>query len=236
MPFFLKGALVEYGTDVLGPIPNIVVFQFNPEQISRTLNLPRENTESDEPDAARETEPHQASSSPVETFSITAHFSAADDLGKGGAAAVIPRLFGVGPQLAALEKMVYPKSGLIGELLGAAVDAIGDALGLGDDEQAPEQPVPRVETPKILFIWGPARVLPVRIRSMSITEQKFDPLLNPVQAQVEIGLAIVNYPEGEEVDDDIGKGALKYTETLKDAQALLNLVKAAESAIEIVSF
>ena len=33
--FLLRGALVEYGTEVLGPLPNVVVFQFNPEQISR---------------------------------------------------------------------------------------------------------------------------------------------------------------------------------------------------------
>ena len=77
MPFMLRGALVEYSSDLLGPIPNIVVFQFNPVSISRTLNLPGSNTAASDPDSARKKEAHSASASPVESFSITAQFSAA---------------------------------------------------------------------------------------------------------------------------------------------------------------
>ena len=88
--FFLRGALLEYGTDVLGPIPNIVVFQFNPEEISRTLNI--RGNEPAQPEAdQRQRERAQTGAPPVESFEITAHFSAADDLGKGGAAAAIRR-------------------------------------------------------------------------------------------------------------------------------------------------
>lgn len=232
MPFFLRGALVEYGSDVLGPIPNIVVFQFNPEQIARTLNMPRSSAAASEPEQARQTEAHAISAPPVETFSLTAHFSAADDLGEGGAVSAIPRLFGVGPQLAALEKMAYPTAGLLSGALGAAIDAIGDALGGGD--KAPTRQIPREDAPRILFIWGPSRVLPVEIQSMSITEQKFDALLNPVQAEVQIGLMVAMLPDDS--DDDIGKGALTYTETVKEAQALLNLVKAVQLAVEIIPF
>lgn len=232
MAFLLRGALVEYSTDVLGPLPNVVVFQFNPEQISRTLNLATSATATDA-STARQREPAQTSAPPTETFSITGHFSAADDLGKGGAVAAIPRLFGVGPQLAALEKMVYPAGGIISGAIGAVVDAVGDALGVGGDSP-PERPVPREQTPRILFIWGPARVLPVEIRSMSITEQKFDALLNPVQAEVQISLAVATFPDG--TDDKIGKGALTYTQTVKDAQTLLNLAKAVELAVDIIPF
>ena len=230
MTFFLRGALVEYGTNVLGPIPNIVVFQFNPETISRTLNMARPAAPAAE--TARQTESHQTSAPPHESFNITAHFSAADDLGKGGAAAAIPRVFGIGPQLAALERMVYPSGGLISGALGAVIDRVGDALGGGDD--APTRPVPREQTPRILFIWGPSRVLPVEIRSMSITEQKFDSFLNPVQAEVVIGLAVASFPEN--TDDTVGRGALTYTQTVKDAQAMLNLTKAVELAIDIIPF
>ncbi len=231
MSFFLRGALVEYSSDVLGPLPNIVVFQFNPEQISRTLNVPgvTAGTESSNP---REVEPRGTSGPPVESFQVTAHFSAADDLGKGGAVSAIPRLFGIGPQLAALEKMVYPEGGLISGAIGAAIDAIGDALNLGGS--GAERPTPREQSPSILFIWGPSRVLPVKIQSMSITEQKFDMLLNPVQAEVQIGMSVAVFPEDSE--DIVGKGALAYTQTVKDAQATLNLAKAAELAIDIIPF
>ncbi len=229
---FLRGALVEYGTDVLGPLPNIVVFQFNPEQISRTLNLAWRGAEAPETET-RQREPNQVSGPPTETFQITAHFSAADDLGEGGAAAVIPRAAGIGPQLAALEKMVYPSAGLISGLIGEAIDAVGDALGAGGGNE-PTRPTPREQAPRILFIWGPSRVLPVEIRTMSITEQKFDFLLNPVQAEVQIGLAVATFPIDS--DDKVGQGALKYTQTIKDAQAALNLVKAVELAAEIIPF
>jgi hypothetical protein len=228
--FFLRGVLIEYGSDVLGPIPNIVVFQFNPESMARTINLPNSESSTDPERSARRRERAQLSAPPLETFEITAHFSAADDLGKGGAVSAIPRVFGVGPQLAALEKMAMPTAGLLSGLIGAAVDAIGGALG-GASEAT--RPVPRQPAPRILFIWGPSRVIPVEIRSMTITEQKYDPLLNPVQAEVRIGLAIPNTPPA---DDPLGEGAMTYTSTVKEAQALLNLVKAVELAADVISF
>ncbi len=227
--FYLRGALVEYGSDVLGPLPNIVVFQFNPEQITRTLNLPGGNQASDPERSARQREHAQLAAPPVETFEITAHFSAADDLGGN---APIARIFGIGPQLAALEKMVYPTAGLISGLIGEALDAVGDALGLGGDDGATRS-VPRQPAPRILFIWGPSRVVPVQIRSMTITEQKYDPLLNPVQAEVRIGLAI---PNSVADDDVVGSGAMTYTATVKEAQALLNLAKAVELAVDVIPF
>ncbi len=105
MAFFIRGAMVEYGSDFLGPIPNIVVFQFNPEQISRTINIPASNSGAENPETTRQVEANSASSPPTESFSITAHFSAMNDLGEGGAVSAIPRVFGIGPQLAAMEKI-----------------------------------------------------------------------------------------------------------------------------------
>lgn len=230
--FVLPGALVEYGTGVLVIPLNIVVFQFNPESITRTINLPTANTSSDPERTARRREYGQLAAPPLESFEITAHFSAADDLGKGRAASAIPRVFGVGPQLAALEKMAHPTAGLIHGLIGAAIDAVGDALGLGGDEGATRS-VPRQPAPRILFIWGPSRVVPVKIKSMVITEQQYDALLNPVQAEVRIGLEIPNAaPPG----DKVAEGALTYTATVKDAQAILNLAKAIELAIDVIPF
>lgn len=230
MALLLRGALVEYGSDFLGPLPNIVIFQFNPEQIARTINVPQRQAAGGR--AARTPEPRAASAPPTETFTLTAHFSAADDLGRGGALSAVPRVAGIGPQLAALEKMVYPTN-ILGGLLGAAVDAIGDALGGGGGEEA-TRPTPREQLPRILFIWGPWRVLPVQIQSLSITEQKFDFVLNPVQAEVQIGLAVTQF--GRRSTDKLGKGALDYTKGVKEAQAALNLVKAAELALDIIPF
>jgi hypothetical protein len=229
----LPGVLVEYGTGVLGIPLNVVVFQFNPESITRTVTLPTASSTSDPERAARRRDYGQLAAPPLESFEITAHFSAADDLGKGGAAAAIPTLFGVGPQLAALEKMAYPSAGLLSGLVGAAVDAVGDALGLGGGDSDPKRAVPRQPAPRILFIWGPSRVVPVKIKSMVITEQKYDGLLNPVQAEVRVGLEIPNAPPP---GDSVAEGAMTYTATVKDAQAILNLAKAVELAIEVIPF
>lgn len=230
--FLLRGALVEYSGEFLGPIPNLVVFQFNPEELARTITIPAP-PEPVATNQARQSEPHATSTPPTESFTVTAKFSAADDLGKGGAVSAIPRVFGIGPQIAALEKMVYPAGPLSG-LLGQAIDAIGDALGMGGDDKKPERAVPRQSLPRILFIWGYTRVLPVRIKSMTITEQKFDAFLNPVQVEVQIGLEVLSLAKTS--SDKIGYGALTYSRGAKDAQAILNLAKAVELAADVIPF
>jgi hypothetical protein len=219
----LRGALVEYGSDFLGPLPNLVIFQFNPETLTRTLQIPARET------GATSRETAQAGEPPVEKITLNAVFSAADALNDDK---FIARAFGVGPQLAALEKMVYPAGKLSG-LIGAALDAIGDAI-FGGGGDGPSQPVPREKQPRILFIWGLTRLLPVTIDSMSITEQQYDWKLNPVEAQVTLGLSVT--PPGPCSDDVVGKGALEYSNVAKDAQAILNLGNTIELAADLIPF
>lgn len=226
----LRGALVEYSGQFLGPIPNIVLFQFNPESITRTIRIPESASTSNSVANRPRRDAASTEAPPVEEFSITAKFSAHDDLGTGGAVSIVPHLFGVGPQLAALEKMVYPPA-TPGGLIGAAIDAIGSALG-GGGAAAPTQPVPRTPVPRLLFIWGPSRVVPVRIKSMSISEKQYDMLLNPIEAEVQIGLALT--PEPLATSDPIGHGAFLYSRMIKDTQATLNLAKVIEFAVDLV--
>ncbi|GLR87953.1 hypothetical protein [Bradyrhizobium iriomotense] len=229
MALLMRGALVEYSGAFLGPIPNIVIFQFNPEKLSRTINIPPPPAIT--PTSRKQkTETGKASAPPTESISVTAQFSAADDLGRGDALSVVPRLFGIAPQLAALEKMVYPPK-TPGGLIGAAIDAVGAALGGG--AQAATRSVPREKVPTLLFIWGPTRVLPVTLKTMSITEQQFDFLLNPVQAEVSLGLEVASAPPSKDV---VANGALTYTNLIKDTQATLNLAKAAVLAVDIIPF
>jgi hypothetical protein len=224
MTYLLRGALIEYGSDFLGPLPNVVLFQFNPETLSRTIQIPTR------PSGGARRETQQAGDPPLEKISLKAEFSAADQLGENFALA---RAFGVGPQLAALEKMAQP-SNLLGGLLGEALDAIGDALGLGGAKPPPTQPIPREQYPRILFIWGLTRILPVVIDSMSITEQEYDFLLNPVRAEVSIGMTVNSIQQGS--DDQIAKGALDYSTAAKEAQAILNLANTVELALDLVPF
>src|SRR5215217_3821770 len=200
----MRGALIEYGSDLIGGIPNVVIFQFNPESLSRTLQIPQR------PTGATQRETTQAGEKTFESITFKAHFSAADQLADGKALA---KLFGIGPQLAALEKMVLP-SGKIAGLIGAAIDAIGDALGLGGGDDAPAQPIPREKYPRILFIWGLTRVLPVTIDSMSISELEYDSLLNPLRAEVDITLSVIAVDTCS--DDVLAKGALEYSTIAKE--------------------
>jgi hypothetical protein len=221
MPYLLKGALIEYASDFMGPIPNVVIFQFNPESLTRTIQIPQR------PSGSGSRETSQAGEVPVEKISLTAHFSAADELKDDN---VLARGFGIGPRLAALEKMARPASKL-SSLLGEAIDAIGDAIFGGDDE-APTQPIPREKYPRLLFIWGATRVLPVVIDSMTITEQEYDFILNPIRAEVSLGLTVVALSQC--IDDDIAKGALEYSNIAKDAQAMANLANTVSEVIDLI--
>ena len=216
----LRGALIEYGTSLIGPIPNVVIFQFNPESLSRTLQIPQR------PTGATQRETSQAGEKTFEKISFKAHFSAANMLDEGK---VLAQLFGIGPQLAALEKMVLPSAKIAG-LIGAAIDAIGDALG-GGGADAPAQPIPREAYPRILFIWGLTRVLPVTIDSMSISELEYDSLLNPLRAEVDISLSVITVDDCS--DDVLARGALEYSTIAKEAQAIANLANTAEQLVEL---
>ena len=221
MAFRLPGALIEYGSGLIGPIPNVVIFQFNPEFLSRALQIPPR------PTGPTQRETTQAGEKTFEKITFTAHFSAANLLAEGK---LLARLFGIGPQLAALEKMVLPSSKIAG-LVGAAIDAIGDVLGGGGDD-TPAQPIPREKYPRILFIWGPTRILPVTIDSMTIKEVEYDAVLNPVRAEVSIVLSVVAVDGCS--DDILAKGALEYSQLAKEAQAILNLANTAEQIVELI--
>lgn len=220
----LRGALIEYGTDLIGPIPNVVIFQFNPESLTRSLKIPPR------PTGATQRETTQAGEKTFEIISLKASFSAADMLAEDK---FLARTFGIGPQLCALEKMIHPSNKIAG-LVGAALDAVGDALGLGGGDDTPCQPIPREKFPKIIFIWGITRVLPVTIDSMRISELEYDVLLNPIRADVDLELT-VNAVDACS-DDWLAKGALEYTTIAKEAQAIANLVNTAEQIVELIPF
>jgi hypothetical protein len=222
MPYLLRGALIEYGSDFLGPIPNAVIFQFNPESLTRNIQIPPR------PTTALSRERTQAGEPPLEKITLTAYFSAADQLKDQNPLA---RASGIGPRIAALEKMVYP-AGLLSGAIGEALDKIGEALTGAAGSVT--QPIPRDSYPRILFIWGITRVLPVIIDSMTITEQEYDYLLNPVRAEISLGLSVI--APDKCADDLIGQGALQYSNMAKDLLAITNLANTASQVVDLIPF
>ena len=223
MPFLMRGTLIEYRSEFLGPIPNVVIFQFNPEELERTMEIPAR------PGGAESRESGQAGDVPVEKIQLTANFSAADRLDE---AHPLAHAFGIGMQLAALEKMVHPP-GRLARLPQMAVDAVRDAIARRRDED-PTQRIPRQQYPRLLFIWGTTRILPVEIESMVITEEEYDRMLNPVRAKVVLGLRVVTLCDCSR--DYVAMGALEYTNMAKDLQAMANIAETVTQVEEIVNF
>jgi hypothetical protein len=114
---------------------------------------------------------------PKEAISLEIHFNAADQLEDEDAVA---GEFGVADRIAALEKLLFPSQGLIGDLLNAAASLIGA-----------DQPPQRPTVPVSLLVWGPGRILPVRVTDYSIEETMFLPTLYPLMAKVNISLEVL---------------------------------------------
>lgn len=176
-PKFLKGALVVFET--VAPVPtSIIVFQYNPETVA--VKYEPQSPPSTDP-ARTSGEPQRVLEEPNENFTVSIDLDAADQLEIGHPLAVGA---GVHPALAALGLLMYPSSA--SRILTKALAVAGSALV-----------VPQ-RAPLVLLIWGPARVVPVKITSVSVTEQAFDQLLNPTQAKVELGMRTLNQKELDE--------------------------------------
>jgi hypothetical protein len=169
-PRLLKGALI--GVDPLNPLGSVVVFQYNPDTMTRKLEPRAVAAEGDRGEAFRLT------GAPKETITLSIEIDATDQLEQANPLTVAS---GIYPTLAALEIMVYPKSAVV--IANTALSLIGTI-----------EVIP-AESPMTLFVWGPQRVLPVRITSFSITEEAHDPLLNPIRAKVDLSLAVLSYQD-----------------------------------------
>lgn len=169
-PKLVKGALI--GVDPFNPLASVIVFQYNPAEMTRTLTAKTTGENADRGEAFRVTGP------PDEDITIKVEIDAADQLETGDAVA---GRIGIYPTLAALEMLLYPKSAKViaNEVLAAA----------GIIEVIPP------EAPLTLFVWGVKRILPVRVTSFSVTETQYDPGLNPIQADVSLGLRVLTYQD-----------------------------------------
>ena len=167
-PRLLKGALVS--VDLASPIPTVIVFQYNPETLTRQLKARGMQGEGAKGEAMR------LNGAPEETIKIDVEIDATDQLEQDGA---IAKAVGIYPQLSALEMLVYPKSALV--IANTAM------LAGGLIEMVP--PI----GPFTLFIWGVNRILPVRVEEFSITEEAHDTALNPIRAKVSLGLRVLSY-------------------------------------------
>ncbi len=167
-PILLKGAIVSLDPN-LGTPQGTITFQYNPDEVTRSL---KPQSVGDEPDR---TEILRLKGPPIEMIRCTVEIDATDQLAASDSNTL---KYGIQPQLAALELLVYPSS--------AVLNANEVLSFVGTIEILP------MESALTLFVWSKTRVTPVLITGLDITEEAFDAQLNPIRAKVALSMRVLN--------------------------------------------
>lgn len=195
-PKLLKGGLV-----VLAPggatVRRVIAMQINPDTLQRSYQVQGAGGDG----GAERAMPFRLKGPAIESIKLDAEIDATDSLEfpQQNPTAVQA---GIAPQLAALEALVHPSSE---ELLALDAQAAAGTLEI----------IPP-EAPLVLFVWSKNRVAPVRVTEFSITEEAFDPALNPIRAKVSLGLRVLS-------TDDLGyrhRGGNLFISHLRAREAL----------------
>ena len=167
-PLLRKGAILTLDP-ILGVPRGTIMLQYNPDSITSSL---KPQTVGDEPDR---TEILRLKGPPIESIKCEIEIDATDQLAAGDVTAAS---LGIQPQLSLLELLLYPSSTTL---------ITNEVLSLiGTIEILP------MESALTVFAWSNQRVTPVRITEMDITEEAFDPQLNPIRAKVSLGLRVLS--------------------------------------------
>jgi hypothetical protein len=174
--------LISGGIVLLEPgsktVQRVIALQYNPHTVTRSLQAQWYEAQQ----GAERSDRLRIKGPPIETIKLEAEIDATDQLETPDSHQTAAR-FGIQPQLAVLEMLVFPTS--------AQLEANNELAGAGTLEIVP------MEAPLTLFVWNKKRVVPVRITEFSITEEFFDPQLNPMQAKISLGLRVLSV-------DDLG--------------------------------
>ncbi|KQS97454.1 hypothetical protein [Cellulomonas sp. Leaf395] len=175
-PRVMAGAIVA--VEPTAPLARIAVFQYNPDEVTRSLR-PRGPAAG----AASASDALRVWGAATETVTMTIELDATDGLEAGDA---ITQVMGVAGRLAVLEMQLYPST--------AQVIARTALTAAGVIEVLPPT------GPLTVLVWGPGRVVPVRVDSLTIREQAFDTLLNPIRAAVDLSLTVLTYDDFSPTD------------------------------------
>jgi len=195
-PKLIKGGLVVLDP-ASGAMKRTIALQYNPDTVSRSYQVQGVGGEG----GGERAQPFRLKGPAIESIKVEAVIDAADGLEQPDQNANIVR-FGIAPHLAVLEALVNPTT--------TELDTLASLSRSGTLEILPP------EAPLVLFVWSANRVVPVRVTELSITEEAFDPLLNPIRAKVSLGLRVMS-------TDDLGfdhKGGNAFLSYLRAREAL----------------
>lgn len=174
-PKLIRAGLVLISPES-GAVERIISLQYTPETLSRQLEA---QAIEDEPNRSQ---PLRLTGPAVETISLEAAIDATDQLEAPDRNRATLEA-GIFPALSALERMLYPTT--------AQLERQNAQASAGSFTITP------AETPLALFVWSARRIVPVRLTSLQITEEFFDPNLNPIRAKVSLSLRVLSV-------DDLG--------------------------------
>lgn len=203
------GALIQLTRDIIGIVPSITLFQYNPEKIDRSFEIKSSGASSDEKGMQA---PVDQPYPPDENISFELELDATDDLETGRQ---LTRDFGISDRLAVLEKLIFPSAGLLG-------DVESSLSSLFDDEPIAQRPT----VPIVLLALGRHRVVPVRVTSLSITELFHNPDMMPTHATVQLGLHVMS-------DEEFRPSSCKFELDVKLAQAAYRLYRAQRDILAV---
>jgi hypothetical protein len=192
-PRLLKGGIVLVDLQS-GAISRIIALQYNPDTLTRTLAPKVVGSE-----GADRSEATRLKGPAVETIKLDAEIDAADQLEIADPKTL---QLGIHPQLSVLETVVHP-----------TVSQLQDSRRLSDQGSLEIAPM---LAPLALFVWSKQRIVPVQFTEVSITEEAFDPNLNPIRAKVSLGMRVLTV-------DDLGfdqKGGSLFMAYLRNKERL----------------
>jgi len=176
-PRLTKGGLVLIDADT-ARVLRIISLQYNADTLTRKFQTQETGGEG----GGIRVEPTRFKGPAIETITLEAEIDATDQL-EFPAQHPNAGEFGIQPQLALLESLVHPTA--------SQLQAVDSQASSGTLEIAP------MLAPLVLFVWGKSRIVPVKVSDFSITEEAFDPALNPIRAKVNFSLRVLSV-------DDLG--------------------------------
>jgi hypothetical protein len=167
----------------------VIPLQYNPETLTRTLSISNQ----------AEGSPIPQNTPPKESYKMKAILDATDLLEKGDTNTLN---HGIQPMLTALELLIHASSKQLTNSNNLAKKGVLE--------------ITPPEAPLVLFTWNKDRTVPIRITQLSITEEAFDPQLNPIRASIDLGFDVLT-------TSDLGyahKGGQQYMTYLQRKEAL----------------
>ncbi len=199
-PKLIKGGLVLIDADT-ARVLRVISLQYNADTLTRKLQTQEAGGESN-----NRVEPTRFKGPAIETITLEAEIDATDQLEFPDQNPNAGE-FGIQPQLALLESLVHPTA--------AQLQAVDSEASSGTLEIAP------MLAPLVIFVWGKNRIVPVKVSDFSITEEAFDPALNPIRAKVSFSLRVLSV-------DDLGyqsKGGSLFMTYLQGKERLAGKVQ-----------